>query len=153
MTRHIQNMFAMITEGKKMDEFTALEFGEKVCMAFAKDSNTNEVTREFARACLEMPVAWHALRDGFEHMTFEAALAEKQALSSTQQVASDVLQQFPSTGPMGMTSDAVKASPEYKAAQMCYRVANDAMRKYNSFFTKAYAKQYRTWRLNKRKGS
>jgi len=45
--------------------------------------------------------------------------------------ASKALKAFP-RGPMGMTPDAVKFSPEYRAAKAAYQKAFEAVRSFNS---------------------
>jgi hypothetical protein len=59
--------------------------------------------------------------------------------------ASDALRAVPGigSGPMGMTPDAVKASPEYRAAKLAYERAHAELRAFNAALRKAFPKRKR----------
>lgn len=54
----------------------------------------------------------------------------KNILEAAHKAASDALQAFP-RGPMGLTPDRVKASPEWQAAQRAYQKAHRDLRNFN----------------------
>lgn len=56
--------------------------------------------------------------------------------------ASAVLQQFPK-GPLGLTPDDVKKSPEWTTASLNFNIAFQALRRYNRTYTKAFAEELR----------
>jgi|11_taG_2_1085331.scaffolds.fasta_scaffold114249_2 hypothetical protein len=45
------------------------------------------------------------------------------------------------TGPMGLTPDVIKFSPEYQNAKRCYNAFHNGVRKLNTFAPKAYLKR------------
>ena len=57
--------------------------------------------------------------------------AARRSLQDQMKAASVVLQQFPS-GPMGLTPDDVKASPEFQAAKRAYAASFAALRAFNT---------------------
>jgi hypothetical protein len=77
--------------------------------------------------------------------TFEEADAESTRLEQEVSAAGAVLRAFP-TGPMGLTPDHVKATPEWRAAKARYERAFAAMRKFNAVFVKVFAKELRAQR-------
>lgn len=82
-------------------------------------------------------------------MTFAEAKARYDELYAAAKRASDALQAFPS-GPMGLTPDDVKFSPEFMAASAAYRTAAKRSRDYNTWFIKNYAREYREFNRSRR---
>lgn len=76
---------------------------------------------------------------------FEDAKAEHAQIEQEVDAASDALQVFP-RGPMGLTPDAVTATPEYRAAKTRYAKAFARQRAFNEVFTKKFAKELRAER-------
>lgn len=60
----------------------------------------------------------------------------REALEAECKAASVALQQFP-RGTMGLTPDAVKSSPEYRAAKLRYAAAFNQLRAFNHKNTQA----------------
>ena len=61
----------------------------------------------------------------------------RNALRSEVERASAAMQVFPRTGPMGMTPDSVKSSPEFKAAKLAFDRAFAALRNFNTVYKPA----------------
>ena len=51
---------------------------------------------------------------------------------------------------MGLTPDAVKATPEWQLAKKAYNLAFEQSRAFNKFFTKAYKKEIAAERNERR---
>lgn len=88
---------------------------------------------------------------GLPANTFEAAKAESARLNSEVDRAGAVKNAFP-RGPMGLTPDHVKASPEFRAASAAYNTAFQKLRQFNSSYVKTYAKELRAERIKRRGG-
>jgi hypothetical protein len=54
------------------------------------------------------------------------------------------------SGPMGLTPDAVRLSPEYRAAKQRYQRAHLDLRSFNADFVKRYADELTAERMNRR---
>ncbi len=81
-------------------------------------------------------------------MNYQTAKAESARLYDAAAVASAKLNAFPK-GPMGLTPDAVKFSPEYRLAKTQYERAAAAVRNFNSTYTKRFAAEIRADRRAK----
>lgn len=57
--------------------------------------------------------------------------AARARLEAERAAASAELRAFPKDGPMGLTPDAVKATPEWRAASARYQAAHEALRQFN----------------------
>jgi hypothetical protein len=88
--------------------------------------------------------------DAAKPATFEQSKAKLAAITSTLNRASDALRPFPK-GPMGLTPDAVKFSPEFRAAKAAYDAAFQALRDHNGFMVKTFAAEMRAERKRPRK--
>ena len=73
---------------------------------------------------------------------FLVAREQAEKLERATAEASAALQEFP-RGPLGLTPDDVKASPEWKAAHRNFEVAFQAQRKFNGTYTKTFAEELR----------
>lgn len=73
---------------------------------------------------------------------YEAAKASRAPLDAEADAASKALRAFPK-GPMGMTPQAVRDTPEFQAAYQRYARAAQAQAKFNGPFCKAFAKEIR----------
>ena len=82
-------------------------------------------------------------------MTYLEAKTTRDAIEADVSRLSAVLQSFP-TGPMGLTPDATKASPEYRAAKVAFDAAFERSRRFNGLFVKAFADEIRAERLSRR---
>lgn len=80
---------------------------------------------------------------------YAAAKAARAQLDATVHRLGAVLQAFPK-GPMGLTPDAVKATPEYMAAKTDYETAFNQLRDFNARFLKAFPKEIRADRRRPR---
>jgi len=69
------------------------------------------------------------------------ALAMKDELDKLVNETSGALNAFPK-GPMGLTLDSIKATPEWDAAYKAYHNATNRARKFNQVFVKAFKKEY-----------
>lgn len=84
-----------------------------------------------------------------EKEDFQTALTTKLALDLETSEASKALQTFP-RGPMGLTPDSVKTSPEWKQAKTNYEKVNIKSKAFNGSFLKRWAKEYKAYLLAKR---
>jgi hypothetical protein len=77
--------------------------------------------------------------------SFEDAKAERLALEAAAKSAGGQLKaiQGVGSGPMGLTPDAVKFSPEYRRAYAHYHRAANALRRFNAIFVKRFAIELR----------
>lgn len=75
-------------------------------------------------------------------MTYQIFAATTATLQSEADAASKALQTFP-RGPMGLTPDSVKFSPEFRAAKAAYDRAEAALRAFNGKHAKSFAKEIR----------
>lgn len=73
-------------------------------------------------------------------MNYAIAKTVKAQLEAAETAAGQSLKSFPK-GPMGMTPDAVKASPEFKKAYAEYAAAFAALRNFNGMFFKTFKKE------------
>lgn len=82
--------------------------------------------------------------------SFQEACQMRDRLQTDMQAASEALNAFPKEGPMNLTPDAVKFSPEFQEASAQYRRAHDALRRFNLVFCKVFAKELRAERRARR---
>ncbi len=80
----------------------------------------------------------------FQKMSFKQALAAKIELEAKADVLSKALNAFP-RGPMGLTPDDVKSSPEFQAAKTAYDNAANFLRQFNQIFMQSYKTEYRAY--------
>lgn len=83
-------------------------------------------------------------------MSYSLAKSKKAEIEAAEKAASDALRSFP-TSPNGLTPDAIKASPEWRAAYNQHARAFAALRNFNQFFFKQYKKEAAEERRAKRK--
>jgi len=88
---------------------------------------------------------------------FTLAKVAKQHLDNECTAASEALNAVPGigSGPMGLTPDAVRATPEYRTAKAAFDAAFAALRDFNGKFNKQFAAELRAERRardQKRKG-
>lgn len=74
--------------------------------------------------------------------TYAAALSTKADIEAIHTRASDELRALAGGGPMGLTPDSVKQSPEFKAAQSVFNYWHARLRQFNAAFIRQYGKQY-----------
>jgi hypothetical protein len=79
---------------------------------------------------------------------FGQAKSESAAIEAEVDAASEALRAFP-RGPTGLTPDAVRATPEYRAAKSRYARAFARQRDFNETFTKRFAKELRAERAHR----
>lgn len=74
---------------------------------------------------------------------YQEAKARRADLDTAARTTGEALRAFPGagSGPMGLTPDAVKFSPQYKAAKLAYVQAFAALRDFNHWFTKTFKKE------------
>lgn len=82
-------------------------------------------------------------------MTFLEAKAEAARLDAEVKRTGEILRVFP-RGPMGLTPDAVKATPEYKAAKTASEVAFAKLRAFNGWYTKTFKSELAAERRTRR---
>lgn len=75
-------------------------------------------------------------------MSYVEAKAQRDMLKREVDLASAALRVFP-RGKMGLTPDAVKATPEYRASKSRYQEAFARLRAFNAVFVKTFAKEIR----------
>jgi hypothetical protein len=73
---------------------------------------------------------------------FAAARVTAEQLDEAMHVANEALQKFPK-GPLGLTPDAVKRSPEWLTASRNFTFAFQALRRFNRTYTKTFAEELR----------
>lgn len=85
-------------------------------------------------------------------MTYATAKAAREALQEQTRIAGDRLKAIPGvgSGPMGLTPDHVKNSPDYKDARLTYDRAFEAERRYNALFVKMYKREIQADRKARR---
>lgn len=78
-------------------------------------------------------------------MTYAIAKQAKFAVEAMHDAAAAVLNEVSGTerGPMGLTPDHIKATPEWKAAYRAERKAFNELRSYNGWFAKSFKKEMR----------
>lgn len=76
-------------------------------------------------------------------LTYEQAREAADRLKAAHDAASKPLEAFPK-GPLGLTPDAVKQTPEWRTAYAAERKAFEAMRQANAYLVKHYGRRYRT---------
>jgi hypothetical protein len=83
-----------------------------------------------------------------QHLTFEQAKARQAELIAVWTETSRAWKAVPGagTGPMGLTPDAVKFGPEYRAAKRAYEIAAAELRAFDSQFVKRFKAELRAER-------
>ena len=81
-------------------------------------------------------------------MCYEVAKEMKAVMEAREREAAAVLKAVrgDAVGPMGLTPDAVKFSPEYRQAKADWQACWDAMRKFNAWFYKEFTPQVKAER-------
>jgi hypothetical protein len=81
-------------------------------------------------------------------MCFEVAKEMQSVLMARHKEASAALRAVPGlgSGQLGLTPDAVKASPAYQTAREDYHACHGALRKFNAWFCKEYKAELRAER-------
>ena len=82
-------------------------------------------------------------------MTFNEAKQLKSQIETEIAGLSAKLAGFP-TGAMGLTPDAVKFSPEFRAAKSAFDAAFARLRQFNAFYLKAFRKEVKADRAQRR---
>jgi len=104
----------------------------------AKKTPAAQLNREIAEA----------LAGSGSSSPFEEAKAKGARLEKEVEAASAALQTFPK-GPMGGVGDAVRASPEFQAANTRFQRAFARLRAFNGAFVKKFAKELRAERAQR----
>ena len=76
-------------------------------------------------------------------MTYLEAKTTSETLTAEVYRLAAALRVFPKDGPMGLHSDTVRATPEYRAAKPAYAAAFERLRAFNGRFVKVFAKEIR----------
>ena len=74
-------------------------------------------------------------------MTYDEAKQIRATIEAEVSAHSAALASFPHDGPMGLTSDAVKASASFRAAKLAYETSNAKSRKFTAAFLKTFKKE------------
>lgn len=82
-------------------------------------------------------------------MTYEEAKDAISRIDAEVSAASAMLQAFPK-GPMGLTPDEVKSSPEWQAAKRLFDVQFSRLRSLNGWYVKAFKAEIRAARNSRR---
>jgi hypothetical protein len=82
-------------------------------------------------------------------MTYQEAKAIRASIEGEVKRLGDALRLFP-VGPMGLTPDAVKASPEFRAAKSAFDVAFAQLRTTNDYLRRAFSTEIRAERRARR---
>ena len=86
---------------------------------------------------------------GTRAAAFAVATATADRLTAEVSRLGTALDAFP-RGPMGLTPDAVRTSPEYRAAKTAFDAANARSRNFNGIFIKEFAPELRDQRRIRR---
>lgn len=89
--------------------------------------------------------------DRFQGSEFAVAKAKQNAIDARLTAASKAMEVFPK-GAMGLTPDAVKATPEWKKAKAELDRAFKELQRFNAHFVKKFAKELREERQLRRRG-
>ena len=83
-------------------------------------------------------------------MTYEIYIASITSLEKSADKASEKLRALKgdAVGPMGLTPDSIKFSPEYQEALKAYNTLHNGIRKINSMVPKSFFKKRRDERRN-----
>jgi hypothetical protein len=73
---------------------------------------------------------------------FEDAKAERDLIQKEVDASSAILRAFPK-GPLGVTPDAVRATPEFRSANARFQKAFARLRAFNTIYTKRFVKEIR----------
>jgi len=87
-------------------------------------------------------------RDAGASTAFEEAKAESALINKAVDAASEALQAFP-RGPLGGTSEAARATPEFRAAKDRFQKAFARQRAFNAVYVKRFAKELRAERAER----
>lgn len=81
-------------------------------------------------------------------MCYEVAKEMKAVMEAREREAAAVLKAVrgDAVGPMGLTPDAVKFSPEYRQAKGDWQACNDAARRFNAWFYREFKAQVKAER-------
>jgi len=99
-----------------------------------------ERLRDIANGVTPAPADEQPAGKKFDEMTFAEAQAKADELWNASTATGRALAAFP-TGPMGLTPDAVRATPEWKAAYAANESAMTALRDFNGPYTKKFKKE------------
>lgn len=80
---------------------------------------------------------------------FEDAKAERDLIQKEVDAAGAVLRTFPKGGPLGLTPDAVRATPEFRAANARFQKAFARLRAFNTIYVKRFANEIRAERAQR----
>lgn len=80
---------------------------------------------------------------------FATAKAQQIEMESQCKAASVALDQFPKSGPMGLTPDSVKFSDEYRAAKAAYQAALYRLQVFNACYVKRFKAELKAERRNR----
>lgn len=85
-------------------------------------------------------------------MCYEVAKEMKAVMEAREREAAAVLKAVPGlgSGPMGLTPDEVKASPQYLQAKGDWEACWHALRRFNAWFLREYGREYRKERRQAR---
>ncbi|MNC28828.1 hypothetical protein D3C76_165270 [compost metagenome] len=81
--------------------------------------------------------------------TFEQAKEKQDQLNAACDTASNTLNKYP-VGPMGLTPDNIKATPEYRRDKACFEIAFKALQDYNKWFCKRWKRELSAFRQQER---
>jgi hypothetical protein len=83
-------------------------------------------------------------------VNYSQAKQAKAELEAKVATLSNALQSFPKGGALGLTSDAVKATPAFQSTSSAYKAAFDALRRFNANYVTTFAKEIRAERAARR---
>ena len=128
---------------RKIRARRAKEAARTYIKSMLRTSKPQHATKKSA-AQLDREIA-EALAGGSSSSAFEEAKTEQALLEAESDAAGAALKVFPK-GPMGLTPDVVRATPEYRAAKARSDKAFQRLRDFNGVFTKRFAKELRAER-------
>lgn len=81
----------------------------------------------------------------FTAKTFEEALSQAEAIDQEVKTVGSKIEAFPK-GPMGLTPDHVRRTPEYQKAKAEWDAVFKRLRAFNGWYTKNYKKELHAYR-------
>ena len=92
------------------------------------------------------------MRSAWKHtlalMSYEEAKVEQDLLEEVSSATGNALRAFPRNS-MGLVSDSVRATPEYRAAKAASDTAFASLQQFNLVFTKMFARELRAERASR----
>jgi hypothetical protein len=131
-----QDAYVRATDNGGIDHKTG-RTKEDIMAQVDREAADIQSLRDIASGAATVSTGEQAVGKKFDDMTFEEAKAKADALWDASTQAGKVLDAFPK-GPMGLTPDDVRATPEWKSDKSASDAAMKALRDFNAQYTKKF---------------